>query len=105
MFLHTHTHDLKIDSMPDSTNIQLRAASPATVPVQHARRLSFEGAPEAALARDERHDDDDDDEEEEEDDEDDHDDSDDDDNEDEDGQDEESDKRSDEEGQQDNEYG
>ena len=35
--------------------IQLPAASPATVPVQHARRLSVEGAWEAVLARDEQH--------------------------------------------------
>ena len=41
--------------------IQLPAASPATVPVQHARRLSFEGAREAVLAKDEQHDNDDDD--------------------------------------------
>ena len=33
--------------------IQLPVVSPATVPVQHARRLSFEGAPEAVLAGDE----------------------------------------------------
>ena len=53
-------------------SIQLPAASPATVPVQHAWRLSFEGGPEAVLSRDESHnngddddaDDDDDDEEE-----------------------------------------
>ena len=35
--------------------IQLPAASPATVPAQHAWRLSFEGGPEAVPSRDESH--------------------------------------------------
>ena len=42
------------------TVIQLPAASPATVPAQHVGWLSFEGAREAVLARDEQHDNDDD---------------------------------------------